>query len=297
MQYPKVGETNSAARVGIVSASGGPTAGSSSRATPATTTSRGWSGRRTPARWSSSASTGRKTRDQIIIGRCPHGPGEDGTHRAGQHLGGGGGRLGVARWREELHLGERAGWVEALYVVSRDGRTSRLVTKGDYDVLEVKGIDPKGGWLYYIASPENPVQRYLFRDSPRRQGLARAPEPGPRAGQPHLRYGAQLPVRHRDLLQPGQPTDQRLIRLPGHQPVRTLVDNQDLRARVTALKRPTVSGSPSRRKTGPSSRGCCSSRRTSTPAGSIPSSSSSTAAPEPRRSRTNGADTTSGTPC
>ena len=37
------------------------------------------------------------------------------------------------------------------------------MTKGDFDVLEVQGIDPKGGWLYYIASPDNPAQRYLFR--------------------------------------------------------------------------------------------------------------------------------------
>ena len=59
-------------------------------------------------------------------------------------------------------VSERDGW-KHVYVVSRDGRTSRLVTKGDFDVLEVQGIDAKGGWLYYIASPDNPAQRYLFR--------------------------------------------------------------------------------------------------------------------------------------
>ena len=56
VQYPKAGTTNSAARVGVVSADGGePPSGSMSPATRATTTSRGSSGR--PARTRSCSST------------------------------------------------------------------------------------------------------------------------------------------------------------------------------------------------------------------------------------------------
>ena len=59
-------------------------------------------------------------------------------------------------------VSERDGW-NHVYAVSRDGKSVRLVTRGTYDVLEVEGIDGKGGWLYYVASPDNPTQRYLFR--------------------------------------------------------------------------------------------------------------------------------------
>ena len=59
-------------------------------------------------------------------------------------------------------VSERDGW-NHVYVISRDGKSVRLVTRGAYDVSEVLGADDREGWLYYIASPEQPAQRYLFR--------------------------------------------------------------------------------------------------------------------------------------
>ena len=70
-------------------------------------------------------------------------------------------------------VSERDGW-NHVYAVSRDGKSVRLVTKGAFDVLEVEGIDGKGGWLYYIASPDNPTQKLPLPDPARRQGQAGA---------------------------------------------------------------------------------------------------------------------------
>jgi dipeptidyl-peptidase-4 len=136
-------------------------------------------------------------------------------------------------------VSDRDGW-NHVYVVSRDGKKVRLVTKGDFDVLDVQGIDPKGGWLYYIASPDNPVQRFLFRTrldgKGRPERLSPAREPGTHAYDvaPNYRYAIET---YSSL---GSPPIIRLIRLPGHQPVRTLVDNQRLRSRVSALARGPV---------------------------------------------------------
>lgn len=70
------------------------------------------------------------------------------------------------RWihggRDFLWISERDGWRHA-YVVSRDGKLIRLATPGDFDVIDLVAIDPEENWLYYIASPENPTQRYLYR--------------------------------------------------------------------------------------------------------------------------------------
>ena len=96
-------------------------------------------------------------------------------------------------------VSERDGW-NHVYAVSRDGKSVRLVTPGDFDVLEVEGIDDKGGWLYYVASPDNPTQKYLFRTRLDGKGKAGAHQPAERAGHPRLRPVAQLQVRHRDLL-------------------------------------------------------------------------------------------------
>ena len=44
-----------------------------------------------------------------------------------------------------------------------DGGAPQLITNGAFDVISIEGVDEKAGWLYYIASPENATQRYLYR--------------------------------------------------------------------------------------------------------------------------------------
>src|SRR5581483_5120808 len=56
---------------------------------------------------------------------------------------------------------EKDGW-KHLYRITRDGRET-LVTRGDIDVVTLSGIDEKNGSAYFIASPENATQRYLYR--------------------------------------------------------------------------------------------------------------------------------------
>jgi dipeptidyl-peptidase-4 len=64
--------------------------------------------------------------------------------------------------KEFLWVTEKDGW-RHVYRVSRDGRKETLVTKGDYDVISVSLIDEKDNELYFIASPENATQKYLYR--------------------------------------------------------------------------------------------------------------------------------------
>src|SRR5207249_10174134 len=63
---------------------------------------------------------------------------------------------------ELLWLSERDGWRHA-YSIPLDGRAARLITPGDFDVISVTGADPSGQWLYFMASPGNATQRYLYR--------------------------------------------------------------------------------------------------------------------------------------
>ena len=61
-----------------------------------------------------------------------------------------------------LWMSERDGWKHA-YTVARDGSDRKLITTGEYDVISVLGIDDAGGWLYFLASPENATQRFIYR--------------------------------------------------------------------------------------------------------------------------------------
>ena len=56
---------------------------------------------------------------------------------------------------------EKDGW-RHLYAVDRQGK-EKLLTPGDYDVISLAAIDEKGGQLYFLASPTNATQRYLYR--------------------------------------------------------------------------------------------------------------------------------------
>ena len=82
---------------------------------------------------------------------------------------------------EFLWASEKDGW-RHLYRVSRDGRNQVLVTPGNYDVLEISLIDEKNNQVYFIASPENATQSYLYKISLDGNGKAEritpANEPG-----------------------------------------------------------------------------------------------------------------------
>jgi len=57
---------------------------------------------------------------------------------------------------------EKDGW-RHLYQVSLDGKPEKLVTKGNYDFNDITYIDRKKGYVYFMASPDNATQNYLYR--------------------------------------------------------------------------------------------------------------------------------------
>jgi dipeptidyl-peptidase-4 len=61
-----------------------------------------------------------------------------------------------------IWVSEKDGW-RHLYQVSLDGKPEKLVTKGNYDFIELKYIDYKKGYVYFMASPDNATQKYLYR--------------------------------------------------------------------------------------------------------------------------------------
>lgn len=61
-----------------------------------------------------------------------------------------------------LWASEKDGW-RHLYQVSLDGKPEILITKGKFDVIDLKHINTQEGYIYYLASPENATQKYLYR--------------------------------------------------------------------------------------------------------------------------------------
>lgn len=78
-------------------------------------------------------------------------------------------------------LSERDGW-RHLYVASRDGRRLELRTPGAFDVIDLLRVDEKIGWAWFTAAPDDPTRRYLYRASltgkPRVERVTPAGQPG-----------------------------------------------------------------------------------------------------------------------
>jgi dipeptidyl-peptidase-4 len=64
--------------------------------------------------------------------------------------------------KEFLWMSEKDGWTH-IYRISADGARQTLITKGDYDVIDFQSFDEKSNYVYFLASPSNALQRYLYR--------------------------------------------------------------------------------------------------------------------------------------
>lgn len=131
-------------------------------------------------------------------------------------------------------LSERDGW-RHLYLVSRDGKDVKLLTPGDFDIVSIQSIDDKNGWVYYIASPENPTQRYLFRSPLSGEGsserLSPLDQPGTHAYQ--LSPGSNWAFHTYQTFE--MPPIIFLVELPEHKLVRVLEDNDEIREKIENL--------------------------------------------------------------
>jgi dipeptidyl-peptidase-4 len=137
-------------------------------------------------------------------------------------------------------VSERDGW-RHVYMISRDGKTVRLLTPGDYDVVSIQQIDEKNGWMYFIASPSNAAQRYLYRTSLMKPGKPALLTPAGFAGTHSYQMSPNSAYAIHTFSSFASPSTIDIVQLPGHTSVRVLQDNKQLRDKVNALKRGEMS--------------------------------------------------------
>ena len=129
---------------------------------------------------------------------------------------------------------EKDGWMH-LYKVSRDGKEMNLITKGNFDVVNINCIDPVGGFVYYIASPENFTQRYLYRSRLDGNGEAERVSPANMAGQHSYQISADAKYAIHSFENATTPRRISLINLNTHQEIKLLEDNAALKAKMNEL--------------------------------------------------------------
>ncbi|MDC6388427.1 S9 family peptidase [Maribacter sp. PR1] len=122
-----------------------------------------------------------------------------------------------------------------LYKVSRDGKKFSTITKGDIDVVKINCIDPKGGYVYYIASPENYTQRYLYRSKIDGSTMPERVSPKNQPGQHGYQISADAKYAIHTYQNTKTPPVISLINLQKHSPLRVLEDNKELASKMNSL--------------------------------------------------------------
>ena len=246
--YPKAGETNSAARVGVISTSGGATRWFDIPGDPR-------NNYLPRMEWAANS-------DELIIQQLNRLQNTNVVMLGDAHTGKvhpvltekddawvdiawgdiDWDKTGLARgdveWIDNgkrfLWASERDGW-RHLYSVSRDGRDVKVVTAGNYDVISVELVDSKNGLIYFLASPDNATQRYLYRvriDGGKEERLSPASATGTHGYQISPR--GDVAIHTFSTFNHVPVTD--VVRLPQHSSVRTLIDNHETQDRLAKLK-------------------------------------------------------------
>lgn len=130
-------------------------------------------------------------------------------------------------------LSEKDGWRHA-HVVSRDGATQTLLTPGASDVIARGRVDEPAGFFYYLASPGNATQRYLFRVRLDGKGKPERVSPPDQPGTHGYDFSPDGRWAVHSYSSYDTPPVVALVELETHRSVRVLEDNQALRARMAA---------------------------------------------------------------
>ena len=240
VQYPKAGGTNSAARIGVVAATGGPTRWVRIPGDPRQNylARLEWAPPVGAAPMELLIQQLNRRQDSVTVWLADP-------------------RTGAARvlfvetdsaWvepsdttvfvnggRDIVWLSERDGWYH-FWLVSRATGEARVLTPGDFDVLGDQGVDQVGGWLYYVASPLNIAERRLYRVRLDASGVVEAVTPPGAQGthiyspSPDWRFALHWVSRF------DTPLTLDVVRLSDHASLRALYDNAALRGRLARLR-------------------------------------------------------------
>ena len=234
--YPKVGEQNSASRVGVVNINGGATTWIRTGVDPRMNYI-------AHLEWAANSDevvmqqlNRRQNTNTMLLGSI-----KDGSVKT-VYTDKDDAWLNVVtdfRWldggKEFLWVSEQGGWRQ-IYRISRDGQTVVNLTPGAYDVVRIVRVDAEGGYIYFNASPDDPQRMYLYRvaldgSSQTAERLTPEDQIGTHSyGISHDGKWAFHNWSTRDM-----PVKTSLISLPDHKQVTSVVENKKLQTTYNSL--------------------------------------------------------------
>ncbi|MBL0688636.1 MAG: S9 family peptidase, partial [Pseudoalteromonas sp.] len=132
---------------------------------------------------------------------------------------------------------ERDGW-RHLYRVSRDGKTIIDLTPGDYDIIDMLSINEDKNVMYFIASPNDPGQRYLYSTPLDGSSKPIRVTPAEFEGSNSYYMSKDASWAMHTYSKFGTPPTKEIIKVSDHSNVKTLVENTKLKQKLAEQSLP-----------------------------------------------------------
>ncbi|QTN38687.1 DPP IV N-terminal domain-containing protein [Cryomorphaceae bacterium] len=136
-----------------------------------------------------------------------------------------------------LRMTENDAWRHVYKVNIASGKKT-LITPSEYDVASTRAVTSK--YLYYMASPDNPTQRYLYRADLKGKGRMERITPQAYSGinnydmAPNGKYAVHIHQSSTEV------RTVRFVSLPDHRTIWTVVDNEAYAQKLSTLAMPEV---------------------------------------------------------
>ncbi|WP_205461855.1 S9 family peptidase [Mangrovibacterium lignilyticum] len=125
-----------------------------------------------------------------------------------------------------------------IYKVNIETGAKHLISPADYDVATVSGVSEKD--LYYMASPEEMSQRYLYAVDLGGKQKAHRLTPDTYSGVNNYNISPNGKYAVHTFTSALQPTQIELVSLPDHKLIKTMVSNERLTEKLKTLELPVV---------------------------------------------------------
>ncbi len=130
---------------------------------------------------------------------------------------------------------ERDGW-RHIYLVNRDGGKPTRVSSGHMDVIRLLHVDEKAQLIYFIASPKNPAERYLYAVGIDGNNQRRITPASEKRGTHSYSISPDGKLAFVTSSNADTPPVTMLVSLPEHKQIRVVADNDSLKKKVAKLK-------------------------------------------------------------
>lgn len=134
-------------------------------------------------------------------------------------------------------ISERDGWRHIYFAATSGGAEPVQITKGNFDVIELLSVDQRRKKLYFSASPANPAERYLYSVDFTGKNLTRV-TPAAEARGTHA-YSISPDARYAMVTSSNfdNPPVSKIVSLPDHKKLQIFKRNKKLRKKFEKLNR------------------------------------------------------------